>query len=150
MQTIEQKIREIVIPIIEAENAELIEIDVKGKPRSQIVRIFVDSENGIDLEKCTNISRLVSEKFDILDIFPYKYRLEVSSPGVNRPLSNIKDFKRNLNRDAEISYTEGEQVLKFCGKIEAVSDETVYIKSDKESKSILISKIKHGKISLPW
>jgi len=150
MDDLIQRVTSLVLPIIEQEQLELIEVVVKGRPGSQLLKIFVDSEDGVNLNQCTNVSRQLSEQLDVSDLFPKKYTLEVSSPGISRPLKNYRDFKKNVNRDVQLVYQEGEESVKVSGKITRVSENEVDIKSKNEVKSIPFSKINYGKINLPW
>lgn len=150
MDDLIQKITDLVQPVLEPEQLDLVEVAVKGRPGGQLLKIFVDSAEGVKLDACTRVSRLISEHLDSAELFPQKYTLEVSSPGLNRPLKNYLDFKRNVNREVEIVYHEGEQSMQFSGQIASVSEKAVDIKSKKEVKSIPISKISYGKVSLPW
>lgn len=150
MEDLIQKITDLVQPILEPEQLDLVEVVVKGRPGSQLLKIFVDSAEGVNLDACTKVSKFISEQLDSAELFPQKYTLEVSSPGINRPLKNYRDFKRHVNREVEIVYQEGEQSMQFSGQIASVSENAVDIKNKKEIKSIPISKINYGKVSLPW
>lgn len=143
-------LEQLITPILENENAKLVELQLKGRPDNQIVKIFVDTEDGVTLDKCKSISRQMSDVLDSADIFNGKYRLEVSSPGLDRPLLNRNDFARNMHKEVDIKYESNLGIEDFKGKIVDVSYENVSIQGSDEIKSVPISKIKHGKISLPW
>lgn len=145
-----EKLRGLLLPLLESEGVELVELQLKGSHGSQIVKVFVDTEDGITLEKCEVISRKFSDILDIEDILPGKYRLEVSSPGVNRPLHSAKDFLRNMHRQVRVYYEHEAEKLNFLGEIVDVSDDAVTLKAKKGVKRIELSKIKHGEIHLPW
>ncbi|MFQ5772573.1 MAG: ribosome maturation factor RimP [bacterium] len=150
MQPIYEQIQKLLTPILKSGNAVLVDMQIKGNPGNQTIKIFVDTENGITLDRCETISRQLSEQLDFVDIMPGKYRLEVSSPGVNRPLRTLDDYHRNYNRVVEITYEDKREDKSFIGKIVDVSKKIIQIQGKTEIKKIPISKIKHGKIHLPW
>lgn len=145
-----EKLQELLLPVLETEGAELVELQLKGKHGSQIVKVFVDTEQGITLQQCESISRQFADILDIEDIISGKYRLEVSSPGINRPLRSSKDFSRNMHRQVKVYYEHEAKRLNFVGEIVDVSEEAVTLKGKKEIKQIELSKINHGQIDLPW
>ena len=145
-----ENLEKLLLPILAAENAELVEIQINGRIGNQTIRVFIDCEGGTTLERCTKINREFSDKLDIEDVIPGKYRIEVSSPGLDRPLKKIQDFSRNLNREVEVVYEDAMELKSFHGKIVDVSNEAVQLQGKKEFMTIPISKIKNGKLNLPW
>jgi ribosome maturation factor RimP len=91
-QTYREKIRQLIEPVLEEENMDLIDIECLRMKTRWIVRIFLDKEGGITLDDCSGISRQVGDILDVYDIPPDPYTLEVSSPGLDRPLTRDKDF----------------------------------------------------------
>lgn len=145
-----EQLEKLLAPILAAENARLVEVQVNGRVGSQTIKVFIDCEGGTTLEKCTKISREFSGRLDIEDVIPGKYRIEVSSPGLDRPLKKPQDFLRNLNREVDVVYEGAMELKSFHGKIVEVSNEAVQFQSKKEFVTIPISKIKNGELSLPW
>jgi len=144
------KIKELLLPILTRHQAQLVELEVKGRPGSQMLKIFVDTPEGIKLETCERISRELSDELDIADIFSGKYRMEVSSPGLNRPLTKPADFERNMNREVKVYYTDGEKAVAEQGKLAAVSEEYVELSKGETKITIPFSTIEHGEVCLPW
>ncbi len=145
-----KKLREILDPILEAEYAELVELEIKGKSDSLIIRVYADTADRITLSQCERISRELSDRLDMYDLISGNYRLEVSSPGVNRPLHSYTDFYRNLNREVEVTYQDEHGEQKLGGKIVDVEEDGVHIKHNDAVKAIAFANIKYAKISLPW
>ncbi len=150
MKTIVEKIEEIITPVLAAENVELVDLQLKGRSGAQVVKIFIDSDGGVTLDKCTEISRLLSVQFDVEEVIQDKYRLEVSSPGVNRPLQTSKDFRRNIHREVEILFVAGTDHRSVRGEIVEVLDDTVALRNKEGLHEIQVSAIKQGKLVLPW
>ena len=145
-----ENLEKLLVPILAAENAELVEMQINGKAGNQTIKVFIDCEGGTTLERCTKISREFSDKLEVEDVIPGKYRIEVSSPGLDRPLRKSQDFSRNLNREVDVVYEDVMEFKSFHGKIVEVSNGAVQLKGKKEFMTIPISKIKNGKLSLPW
>lgn len=81
-------------PIISNDGFEIIELEYKNEPGGQVLRIYIDSPNGITLEDCISVTRSIEDVIEIEELVPNSYRLEVSSPGWNRPLRKAADFDR--------------------------------------------------------
>ena len=145
-----ENLEKLLVPILAAENAELVEMQINGKAGNQTIKVFIDCEGGTTLERCTKISREFSDKLEVEDVIPGRYRIEVSSPGLDRPLKKMQDFSRNLNREVDVVYEDAMELKSFRGKIVDVSNEAVQLQGKKEFMAIPISKIKNGKLSLPW
>jgi len=146
-----EKIKQLILPVLEFQDVELVNIELQGKQSSQVLKIFIDHENGVNLDLCTQVSRDISDILDTEDIIKNKYRLEVSSPGFDHPLKTFKDFKRNVNRKVEIKYFNetGEQVIRK-GKIQAVDANEVFLQEEKEITNILLTTIQSAKILPLW
>lgn len=84
-------------------NYDLVDVEYVKEFGSYYLRVYIDKEGGITLDDCQNMSELLSERLDKEDPIETAYYLEVSSPGLDRPLKTDKDLKRNLGKDIEIS-----------------------------------------------
>lgn len=91
-----ETVTEVVLPILEEKQFELVEVEFVKEGKSWFLRIFIDKEGGIDIEECAYVSEQVSEKLDAMDPdpIPQAYFLEISSPGAERPLKKEKDFEK--------------------------------------------------------
>ncbi len=150
MENLIEKVRDLVLPILDSYSVELVDLEVKGREGSRSVKVFIDTPGGIDLETCTRISRTLSEQLDINDTISGNYRLEVSSPGVSRPLRNSRDFARNTGREVEVVFEVLDGQTQLRGKLVDVTEEAIQVQTKKELRTIPVSTIKHGKVCLPW
>lgn len=91
-------VEKLAIPIIDAENLELVDIEYKKEGSNWFLRVFIDKDGGVDLEDCGRVSEALSNKLDEVDPIPSAYFLEVSSPGAERPLKKEKDFTRAVGK----------------------------------------------------
>ncbi|WP_209122350.1 ribosome maturation factor RimP [Alkalihalobacillus sp. BA299] len=109
---------ELVLPIVDELNLELVDIEFKKEGKNWFLRVFIDSENGVDIEDCGTVSERLSERLDALDPIQQAYFLEVSSPGAERPLKKEKDVYKAVGKNVHITTYEpidGEKA--FEGKL---------------------------------
>lgn len=97
---------ELVMPILEEKNLELVDIEYVKEGKNWFLRIFIDKEGGIDIAECGEVSEQLSEKLDEIDPIQEAYFLEVSSPGVERPLKTAEDFTKHINKNVYIKLFE--------------------------------------------
>ncbi|MFD1850346.1 ribosome maturation factor RimP [Oceanobacillus bengalensis] len=97
---------ELVKPIIEAKNLELVDIEYVKEGKNWFLRVYIDKPGGIDIAECGEVSEQLSEKLDEHDPIKDPYFLEVSSPGVERPLKTKADFEKNIMKNVFIKLYE--------------------------------------------
>ena len=97
-ETIRQSIAEIIEPLLQMQGFELVELQLQQRQRQWLVRVFADAEGGISLEDCQRLSRDIGQAFDMENLLTTSYVLEVSSPGLDRPLRTARDFQRQRQR----------------------------------------------------
>lgn len=148
--SLKDRLRVILLPIIEPGAVELVDLEIKGKQNNQTIKVFVDKEGGIDLRECGSISRRFADELELEDDMPDRYRIEVSSPGLDRPLLKARDFARNLNREVRVTYEDEQDQRVFQGQVLKVNEDVIEIQGERERRSFPISKIKFGKVMLPW
>lgn len=93
-QSLVEQISNIVVPILESMSMELVDLEYKHEGRDWFLRIFIDKEGGVNLDDCAEASREIGAVLEVEDIVRTAYRLEVSSPGIDRPLKKVQDFER--------------------------------------------------------
>jgi len=93
-----RRVEEIARPLAESLGMELVELEYKREGRQMMLRLYIDREGGVSLDDCAAVSRELSAVLDIEDIVPGRYTLEVSSPGLNRPLKSRADYERYCGR----------------------------------------------------
>jgi len=101
-QIYREKITKLVKPVIESESMELINVECLRMKSSWLVRIYMDKEEGITLDDCSEISNQVGDLLDIHEVPPGSYILEVSSPGPNRPLARENDFIKYMGHEIKV------------------------------------------------
>lgn len=122
-----KRIKEISYPIVEQRDTFLVDVEIKHHKVPE-VWILVDSENeSVSLDTYSAISREVGDALDNEDIFPNSYRLNVSSPGLSRPLSDKRQYKKNTGRVAKVKFKEEDQYQTIQGVIKEVDDNSISI-----------------------
>jgi ribosome maturation factor RimP len=86
------KIMQLIEPVIESEGMEIVDVECLKMKFRWLVRIYIDKEGGVTISDCSEISKQVGDILDVYDVIPGSYTLEVSSPGLDRPLTRDKDF----------------------------------------------------------
>ena len=120
----EDRIRELAEPVVEAEGMELILVECLRMKSRWIVRLYLDKEGGTTLNDCAEISNQLGNIFDVNDIPPGQYTLEVSSPGLDRPLHRAKDFLKYRGSNVCIRVDEKlDGIRNFRGKLVDFVDE---------------------------
>jgi ribosome maturation factor RimP len=90
--TYREKIRQLIEPVIESEGMEVVDVECLKMKFRWLVRIYIDKEGGVTIADCSEISKQAGDILDVYDVLPGSYTLEVSSPGLDRPLTRDKDF----------------------------------------------------------
>ncbi len=129
---------------------ELVDIELNITNIATNVKLFVDKEGGITIDECTDINRSISDLIFRKDLFPKNCQLEVSSPGLDRPLKTKRDFERNSGRNIILEYRDELDLKIIEGKIVSAGNELIIISDGDESVSISFENIDKGKIKLPW
>ncbi len=125
------KTEELVTPIIEQNQFELVDVEYVKEGRNWYLRVYADKEGGINIDDCVLISRALEAKLDEEDFIPDAYILEVSSPGLGRPLKKEKDFQRSLGEKVECKlYQAVDQQKEWEGILEGVTKETITLKTN--------------------
>ena len=122
-QSLETRITELAEQVAASMGMEVVLVEIKGDGNRSIVRTFIDQPGGITLDDCERFSKRFSVSLDVEDWIPFSYVLEVSSPGVNRPLVKEADFQRFCGKNAKVrtrSHIAGQR--NFKGKIVGVTE----------------------------
>lgn len=137
---VEQMTQQLVEEIIDKNIYELIDVEYVKEGINWYLRVFVDKEGGITIDDCELISRALETKLDEKDPISNHYILEVSSPGLDRPLKKEKDFERNLDKLVEVKlYKAVDNTKEFTGILKSFDKETVTIEVE-ETNTIVFKR----------
>ncbi|HCX03028.1 MAG TPA: ribosome maturation factor RimP [Clostridiales bacterium] len=133
-----RRTEEILNEILVDEDIFLVEVDYTKENNIYYLKVYLDTEDGITIDQCSDVSRVLSNKLDELDYIEDSYFLEVSSPGLDRPFKTYEDFKRNINELIEVNlYAKKNGEKLYTGKLINIEDDSITIKiENKEKKEI--------------
>ena len=130
----EQKTEEILLPIVEEYGFELVDVEYVKEGGTWYLRTYIDKEGGISIDDCEKVSRRLSDILDEKDYIDDTYIMEVSSPGLGRPLKKEKDFKRSLGKEVDIrTYRMIDKQKEFTGILKDYDKDTVTIELENET-----------------
>lgn len=125
-ETLSLRVQEIAAPILQSHGLELVETVCVGQGPRAVIRIFIDKPGGITLTDCEQAHRSLSPALDVIDPFPHAYTLEVSSPGLDRPLRGPQDYRRLIGQPVTLKLREPIQAQwRIIGTVVEVEDRAV-------------------------
>jgi ribosome maturation factor RimP len=142
------KVRNFLQSLLPTMGLELFDVQFRREGHGWVLRVFIETETGVTLEDCSNVSRELGRYLDVEDFIDHAYHLEVSSPGLERPLRSTDDFRRYRGRRARVKThdaIDGEKV--FEGVIEEVVNDRIHLRLD-DDRSIQFSFEKINKARL--
>lgn len=104
---LKEQLIELLEPIVAQQGASIVDVELVGPANNQTLRLLVHCEGGVSVTTCEAISREASDLLDVEDPVPGRYRLEVTSPGLSRPLRTDRDFQRAAGRRLKVVLTSG-------------------------------------------
>jgi ribosome maturation factor RimP len=148
-QEIVDKISHIALPIVQELLLELVDVELVPSGRRWLLRVFIDREGGVTVSDCERVSRDLDRLLDVEDFIDHPYVLEVSSPGLTRPLKKQKDFERYKGKVCKIitrSLVDGKN--EFRGEIVDVPGSNVEVRAEGKVYSIPLDEIKKANLEL--
>lgn len=150
-----QKVEELVKPILEEGKLELVDAEYVKNGRDFVLRLFIDKEGGVTLDDCAEVSHELSAILDVEDVIESNYTLEVSSPGLDRPLKKTSDFERFSGRLIKVKTYEpfldnaGNKRKTFLGILSGLVNGAIEMEL-KEGQSATIPLEKAAKVNLEF
>jgi len=133
---ITDKVTEFLDSLLPEMGLELFDLQFRREGHGWILRVYIDTVDGVELEHCSKVSRDLSYYLDVEDLIEHAYHLEVSSPGLERPLRSAEDFSRFIGKNAKVKLSERREGLKiFEGIIETVNENVIDMRM--KDKSLL-------------
>jgi ribosome maturation factor RimP len=150
MQDQEHRARKIVEDICRENRIFHLGTDIRGTGRNIAIKVTLDTEQGITLDQCQEISSEISDMFYRKDIFSEGYSLEVSSPGLDKPLEHSFEFRRNIDRDLSVEYREDKEVKNVTGRLTGYEKDILFMSVGKDILQIPVSRVKRARVKLKW
>ena len=147
MATLEQNLQEMLQGAVEDLGCELWGIECQRAGRFMTVRLFIDKEGGVTVDDCANVSRQVSAILDVEDPIADKYNLEVSSPGLDRPLFTLPQFERYIGQDIAVHLRiPVMERRKWQGKLERIENDMVILIVDGQEQVLVFGNIQKANV----
>ncbi len=147
-----ERLRSIVAEQVERAGAHLIDLVVRGERGTRVVEVFVDSEAGITSDVCTTVSREVGEAIERTREIEGAYRLDVSSPGIDRPLRYPWQYRKHVGRKVHVKLQRGQEPTERTGKLLAVDETGIMIEggAQKEGSRSPFEMLQEVSVKAPW
>jgi len=145
------RVQTLIDPILSSEGMELVEIEYRREARGWTLRLYIDKEGGVTLDDCTRISQEVGRILDVEDFILDPYTLEVSSPGLTRPLKKEKDFIKYRSRQVKVKTFEPvENRRYFKGRLVGISDGLIEIELKEGVFQIPLSNVAKANLEIEF
>jgi len=138
-------------PGVQALGFELVDVEYAADGGRNVLRVYIDRPDGITVDDCAKVSRQVSAVLDVEDPIPEGYTLEVSSPGLDRPLVKRADFERFAGQDVKVRMREAVSGRRnFKGMLVGVEGDAIVVNVDQERFSLPIARIERARLVPQW
>lgn len=137
--SITEQVADLVEPALEDMDFELVDVEYSSWYGKWVLRLYIDKEEGVTLDDCARVSREIGDLIDVKEIIIQKYVLEVSSPGLDRPLKKEKDLERAIGKKIKV---------KTVATLKGRRNYTGFLRNFQEG--ILYMELESGPIELPW
>ena len=147
MSQLERKLTDMLNPPVEALGFELVGVEFVRAGKHSILRVYIDHENGIDVDDCADVSRQISAVLDVEDPITTEYNLEVSSPGMDRPLFTPVHYASVVGETVELKLSMPQDGRRnFKGLLLKCENDSILIKVDNDEFSLAIANIEKGNL----
>lgn len=147
MATLEQNLQEMLQDAVEDLGCELWGIECQRTGRFMTVRLFIDKDGGVTVDDCADVSRQVSAILDVEDPIADKYNLEVSSPGLDRPLFTLPQFERYIGQDIAVHLRiPVMERRKWQGKLERIEKDMITLIVDDQEQILVFGNIQKANV----
>ena len=149
--SIYQLVSELIEPTVTEHNIELVDVEYIKAGKIWILRVFIDKKQGITVLDCQKLSREIEDLIEIHELISDPYTLEVSSPGLDRPLKKEADFLRNKNKQIQLNtYAPIEGGKNFSGIVLDVKDKTLFLKNKDNCIELELANIAQAKLVIEF
>ena len=144
-------IQALVEPILSEHELELVELTCRPQGRQLLVRLLVDRVGGVTIQHCARVNQLIGEALEGANLIEGSYTVEVSSPGLDRPLATRRDFERAIGDELRLEVSEGPASSSALdGMLLAVQPEEIVLKTASGNLTVPLSQIRMAKKALRW
>jgi ribosome maturation factor RimP len=148
---LQHKIEELAAPFLHSVDAFIVDIQIVSIEQRKVVQLYIDTDTGITIGQCSELSRQLSAALELQDVIPSSYVLEVSSPGLKKPLKLLRQYQKNVGRQFRVHFKKDNGVEEIIAKLAGVENELLtFVKGKNEIYSIPFNEIIESIEELPW
>jgi len=148
---LQHKIEEIAEPFLRHIDAFIIDIKIVSAEQRKVVKLYIDTDKGITIGQCSELSRQISAALEVQDIIPDSYVLEVSSPGLKEPLKLLRQYRKNIGRKFRVQFKKDNGVGEIVAKLAGIENERLtFVTGKNEIYTIPFNEIIESIEELPW
>ncbi len=145
-----RQIKDLISPIFDQMQVYLVDIELRGNPNNLVLSVFADTEAGITMHQITDLTREIGDVLDMEDPFPGRYRLEVSSPGLDRPLKEHWQYRKNIGRPLHVLCETDEGREDLIGVLDEVNERGIVLQMKENQLEIPFSGIVKALVKTKW
>jgi ribosome maturation factor RimP len=152
MVTLPPRVQELAERVAAAHGVELLEVQLRRRGRSQVVSVVLDADAPVEADVVERVSKELSHLLDEDDPLPGSYILEVTTPGLDRPLRTARDFRRQRGHEVRVTRAQAgsDATTSVQGIVAAVDDQAVTLEVDGGELRLPLSEVVRGTVVLPW
>ena len=144
--TLEQKIQELAEAFLEEESLFIVDVSVTGTGKGSRVRILLDGDEGVSIDDCAKLSRKLGEALEGDEVIDHAFTLEVSSPGIDFPLSTARQYRKNIGRTLKVIRTGSKEIKGMLSQVNDEGIELTYTSGKGKEKKEVSELIPYGTI----
>jgi ribosome maturation factor RimP len=144
------ELKQLLEPILKQHKAFLVDMELRGQPNNQVLSIYIDTEAGVTLQQIADITREFEGILELEDPFPGKYRLDISSPGIDRPLTERWQFKKNIGKSLQITIEENGKTVQKTGILTSIDGDSLILSEKNQKISIDLKQIMKAIVKIKW
>jgi ribosome maturation factor RimP len=144
------RLKGLLSPVIGNHGAFLVDLSLKGDARRELLEVFCETEKGITIDQCAEISGEILPLIDSSRVLGETFRLEVSSPGVGAPLKDKRQYRANIGRLMVVKYRDGTDVKQTEGDLAELTDDKIILKTEMASVEIGFDSILESRVKIRW
>lgn len=145
-----QTIQALAEPIFSEHEMELVELTCRPQGRQLHVRFLVDRVGGVTIQQCVRVNQLIGQALEAANVLESSYMIEVSSPGLDRPLVTRRDFERSIGEELRLDIISSGRITELTGMLLAVQPEAVVMKMSSGNITVPLGEIRTAKKALRW
>jgi ribosome maturation factor RimP len=147
-KTLVPSLRRLLEPVVEREECDLVAIEILGSPGRALLRVYIDRAGGVNVDACAKVSRAISPVLDVENPFTGAWDLEVSSPGIDRPVQREQDFQRFAGFGVKVKLAPGPERRRYSGVLRGLEDGDVLVEVDGQIHRLALDQIDKAHLDL--